>query len=175
RVDDESVEALSATVQDELFEAVTRALPEVDAVIVEDYNKGLLTPEFTQRVISAAREAEKPVFVDPARISDYGKYRGASVLKPNRYEASLASGIDISDEASLAAAADRLLEITEADAMVISLDREGMYLGRRDESRRIPHRCPRSVYDVTGAGDETLAVLAVAFARGCAWEEAVEL
>jgi D-beta-D-heptose 7-phosphate kinase/D-beta-D-heptose 1-phosphate adenosyltransferase len=69
-----------------------------------------------------------------------------------------------------------LLEIADAQAVIISLDREGAYCRRRGQAgRRIPHQCPREVYDVTGAGDETLAALAVAMAEGMDYEQAEEL
>lgn len=176
RVDDEMVDHLPASVQQELLARIESRLPQCDVVILEDYNKGLFTPQFTPRIIELARKAGKSVMVDPARIDDFGRYRGATLLKPNRYEAALASGVDITDEATLDQAARRLMEITDSQAIVISLDREGMYLHLRDGGgKKVPHRCPRSVYDVTGAGDETLAVLAVAVAEGCNYEEAVDL
>ena len=127
-------------------------------------------------MIDIAGRAGKRVVVDPACIEDYSRYRGATVLKPNRYEAALASGVEIHDTASLQAAAAALLEKTAAQAVNISLDREGAFCCRRgQDGRRIPHQRPREVYDVTGAGDQAVAALAVALAEGLDYEQAEEL
>jgi D-beta-D-heptose 7-phosphate kinase/D-beta-D-heptose 1-phosphate adenosyltransferase len=177
RVDEESVEPLPEHMQNTMRSAVRAELGGANIVALEDYNKGVLTDELTPMLIADARKAGKCVIADPACIPDYRRYRGATLLKPNRYEASLASGMKIAGDADLAEASRRLLDIAEADAILITLDREGAYLYRRDAKTgvRIPHRRPRSVYDVSGAGDVTLAVLAVAVAEGCSYEQAAEL
>ena len=176
RVDEEHLHDLPADAQDELVRAVTEAAKSADVVVLEDYNKGVCRPPLAGRLIAAARAAGKPVVVDPALLGDFTRYTGATLLKPNRFEAARASGIDIRDDATLQQAADRLLEQAAAEAVVISLDREGAFLCRRGgPGKRIPHQRPRDVYDVTGAGDETVAVLAVAIAGGCSIEQAEEL
>jgi len=176
RVDTESVEPLDPQPQVTLRGGARAAFAEADIVVLEDYDKGLLTDALTPELIADARRAGRPVLVDPACIADYRRYRGATVLKPNRYEAALASGIAITDDASLAAAAQRLLELAEADAIIVTLDQEGMYVRQRDGTGgRVPHQRPRAVYEVSGAGDETLAVLAVALADGCDCATAAEL
>jgi len=176
RVDEEHLHDLPADAQDQLASAVAEAAKTADVVVLEDYNKGVCRPPLARRLIEAARAAGKPVVVDPALLNDFSRYRGATLLKPNRFEAARASGIDIHDDATLHQAAERLLDQTDADAVVISLDREGAFLCRRGQpGQRIPHQRPRDVYDVTGAGDETVAVLAVALAGGCSVEQAEEL
>ncbi len=176
RVDEENAQPISADAEVSLLAAVLERLAAADIVVLEDYNKGVLSGGLAARIISLAQQAGKRVVVDPACIADYGRYRGATVLKPNRYEAALASGLEIRDNETLAAAAEKLLEAADAQAVIISLDREGAYCRRRgQEGRRIPHQCPREVYDVTGAGDETLAALAVALAEGLDYEQAEEL
>ena len=113
--------------------------------------------------------------VDPFRLADYRRYRGATVLTPNRWEAARASGVDIVDDASLHRAAEQIALVARADAVVITLDREGVYLyDRAKGGRRVPTR-PRSVYDGTGAGDATLAALAVALADGWGLSDAADL
>lgn len=176
RVDHENSHVLDAATQTQLRLAFGNLLAGSDIVVLEDYNKGVLSDANTPHLIADATAAGKKVMVDPALVSDYSRYRGCTVIKPNRYEAALASGIKITDDASLEAAARRIINITACQAVVISLDKEGMYLCIADgKAARIPHRRPRNVYDVTGAGDETLAVLAVALAQGCDYQQAVEL
>ena len=87
----------------------------------------------------------------------------------------MASGIRIVDDASLEAAGRAILETTQAGLLVVTLDKEGAYLLQPDRpGRRFPHRHPRSVYDVSGAGDVVLAALAVALANGCSPEVAID-
>jgi D-beta-D-heptose 7-phosphate kinase/D-beta-D-heptose 1-phosphate adenosyltransferase len=176
RVDEENAEPVAAEAESSLLVRVRERMAAADIVVLEDYNKGVLSGGLAARIISLARQAGKRVVVDPACIADYTRYRGATVLKPNRYEAALAGGIEIRDNETLAAAAEKLLQAADAQAVIISLDREGAYCRRRgQEGRRIPHQYPREVYDVTGAGDETLAALAVALAEGLDYEQAEEL
>ena len=163
RVDDENTSPLSEQTFGTLRTAFRGLLAASDIVVIEDYNKGVITDASGPALIADARAAGKAVIVDPACIGNYARYRGATVLKPNRYEASLAAGINIVDDASLEQAARKLVEAHDIAAILITLDREGAYLYRRGAGgMRIPHRAPRAVYEVTGAGDETLAVMAVA-------------
>lgn len=177
RVDDEVAEAFAPDVQERIRQAVRRQLAEAQVLLVEDYDKGVLTDVTAPRIIADARQAGKRVLVDPGTlVTDYRRYRGATLLTPNRYEAAGGSGVAITDDASLAGAAQRLLEVTQAEAIVITLDREGAYLHLRGGSgQRIRHDRPRTVYEVTGAGDEVLAALAVALAEGCEYADAVTL
>ncbi len=176
RVDEEATKPLAEDVRAMLAAAVRTELDKADIVVLEDYDKGIFDRQFTSQIIADAEQAGAPVVVDPACIAEYSKYRGATLIKPNRYEAALASGIEITDDESLERAARQIQIVTDARAVVISLDRQGMYLFTHDgQGRRIAHPRPRSVYDVTGAGDETLAVLAVALTQGCSNEQAVEL
>jgi len=175
RVDDESPDLVGEQARLTLRSSIRSNLKDCHALAMQDLNKGVFSDTMASQVIGDAREASVPVVVDPARVSDYSRYRGATVLTPNRYEAEMASGIKIVDNASLQRAAQKILLVTEADAVVVTLDKEGAYLLRRDgDGRRIPTR-PRPVYDVTGAGDEVLAVIAVSMAEGCLYEQAVAL
>ena len=176
RVDEEDAEAPAKKVHNTIQAAVQGALADCDIVALEDYNKGLFTADNTPKLIDSARRAGKGVLVDPALIDDYGRYRGATVLTPNRFEAELASGVSITDEDTLRLAAERIIDVAAAEAVMITLDRQGMFLLRRDGShQRVPHARPRSVYDITGAGDEVLAVLAVTVGDGFDLPEAAAL
>ena len=166
RVDEECVDPLAEKTQAALLKALSKQLRSADVVALEDYDKGVLTDTNTPELIAAARKAGRCVLVDPARIADYTRYRGATLLTPNRYEAELASGVSIVDEASLEVAGRAILETTGAEMLVITLDKEGAYFMQASgASQTISHYHPRSVYDVSGAGDLMLAALAVAL--GC--------
>ena len=164
RVDTEDARAVCDEVHDKLAKAIEDQLSDCSVLALEDYDKGVLG-ERTPELIALAAKAGVPVVVDPARIKDYSRYKGATLLTPNRYEAQLASGIQITDDKTLLAAAQRIIEVTNAAAIMITVDKEGIFLlTRGGEPRRIPTR-PRSVYDVTGAGDAVLAALSVAVAE----------
>ncbi len=175
RLDEEADDPLDESVLATIRGSLRSVLPRCQAVALEDYDKGVLTDASAPQLIADVRSAGLPVVVDPARIADYRRYRGASLLTPNRSEAALASGISITDEDSLRRCAERLMLSAEAEAVVITLDKEGAYLARRGEGgQRIATR-QRTVYDVAGAGDAVLAMLAVAAAEGCDWANAVAL
>ncbi len=174
RIDDESTEPLA----DELNEAILRAYKEklnkADVVCLQDYNKGLLSSAICKQMIQIANEAKKRVLVDPCLASDYSKYRGTTVITPNRQETSAAVGFEIKTEEDAARASEILLGDFQLEAVVITLDKEGAYVKTNEVSELIPSR-PRSVYDVTGAGDMVLATLAIALAADCDYKTAVQL
>jgi D-beta-D-heptose 7-phosphate kinase/D-beta-D-heptose 1-phosphate adenosyltransferase len=175
RVDTEASLPVSNSVAMTLRAAARGELKNCRVLAIEDYNKGALSDAATPQIIDDARKAGLVVIADPARISDFRRYRGTTVITPNRYEAELASGIPITDDESLQRAARAIMLAADAQIVVVKLDKEGAYLLTKDgQGARIPTR-PRWVYDVTGAGDEVLAMLAVALAKGCPPEQAAAL
>ena len=125
-------------------------------------------------MIQQAKKAGKKVLVDPSPSSDYSKYAGATLITPNRQEASLAVGFEIETPQAAAAAAQQLEKKLGLEAVVITLDRDGAYLKTKDIDEIVPTR-PRQVYDVTGAGDVVLATLAITLAADCDYLTAVQL
>jgi D-beta-D-heptose 7-phosphate kinase/D-beta-D-heptose 1-phosphate adenosyltransferase len=174
RIDRESIDPIPDNLCREILDAYRNRLADADIVCLQDYDKGLLTPAVCSEMIQLAVKADKKILVDPSRNSDYSKYAGATAITPNRKEASGAVGFEIKDVESAAKAAETLSEKLKIDAVVITLDKEGAYLKTHDTSRIMSTR-PRSVYDVTGAGDMVLATLAVALAANCDYETAVAL
>jgi len=174
RMDQESAEPLNDEWNEKILTAFNEQLSYVDIVCLQDYNKGLLTDSLCGQMIQSASRAGRKVLVDPSLRSDYSKYAGATVITPNRTESSAAVGFEVTDTDTAGAAAEELLQKLKLEAVVITLDKEGAYLKTRDDARIIPTR-PRSVYDVTGAGDMVLAMLAAVLATGCDYEIAVQL
>ena len=171
RVDHEEAQPVPENVWATVRSAVSAEARKGPVLAIEDYNKGVLTDDSCPPIIADARQKGCQVIVDPALIDNYRRYRGATLLTPNRYECELAAGIRIVDEPSLVAAAQRVLEIADAKAILVTLDKEGCFLQLAGETgRRIPAPKPRAVYDVTGAGDMVLATLIVARAEGCDWD-----
>jgi D-beta-D-heptose 7-phosphate kinase / D-beta-D-heptose 1-phosphate adenosyltransferase len=181
RLDYESREPISTAVEERLlsaFEASLTALGGKCFVCIEDYGKGVCTARVCQGVIAMARRAGAEVLVDPAAIADYSKYKGATVITPNRAEAALAAGMKVAPDATPLEHADlarRLVESIELDAVVVTLDRHGALLLERGGEPVEAPTVARQVYDVSGAGDMVLAALAGARAHGLGWVDAVKL
>jgi len=174
RIDREVTEPLPVEMGEEILRQYRRMLPCTDVVCLQDYNKGLLTDPVCQQMIRLASEAGKKVLVDPTPDPDYVKYNGATVLTPNRREASNAVGFEIKTPDDAARAAEHLLKNLMLEAVVITLDRDGAYLATHETSELVPIK-PRTVYDVTGAGDVVLATLAVSLAADSDYLTAVHL
>ena len=176
RLDYEDVAPMPKAVAAQICQRVVAELSSADLLCVEDYNKGVLSPDFVcTPVIGEARSRGVPVLIDPANLPDYSRYAGATALKLNRIEASRATGLPLNNPEQYDAAATLLLDRLRLEAVVITLDKSGAYLGGRDGERRWLKTRPRQVYDVTGAGDMVLAMLAMARAAGASWAEAVAL
>src|SRR5262249_48959470 len=129
RVDEEVRRPLRARTLDGLLSRFGKRSGEFDAVLVSDYQKGLLSEGLLDCLRRMAPRA--PLLVDPALQEDYSLYRGSFLLCPNRYEASLASKIDCSDLSGCARAAERLVEELGLGAVALTMDRDGIYLHER--------------------------------------------
>jgi rfaE bifunctional protein kinase chain/domain len=145
------------------LDAVREAIDACDVMVLSDYGKGGLAQ--VDRMLAIAREAGKPVVVDP-KGEDFDRYRGASILTPNRAELRAVVG-SWQGEEDLAAKAHALRERLELDALLVTRSEEGMSLFSRDGSSRHVAARAREVYDVSGAGDTVVATLATALAVGC--------
>ncbi len=174
RIDEEYTEPLSDAEYAQLLTAFEQHLADCDVVCLQDYNKGMLRPDICQTLIQSARKANKPILIDPPLGRDYSKFSGATLITPNRKETSEAVGfaVETIDDAERASAV--LRERLSLSAVVITLDKEGAYLQTAEGGRHLP-TIPRMVYDVTGAGDMMLAMLAVATAAGAGLDTALQL
>ena len=174
RIDRESTCAISAEEQSDLFEYIQAQLSHVQVVLLSDYLKGVLAPELLQRIISACRQRQIPVIVDP-KGPDFSRYRGATLLTPNRREAEAATGIVINDPVSLLPSVSSLLRELELDALVLTRSEEGMSLFAADGSiNHLPTEA-REVFDVSGAGDTVVAMIGAALAAGVSLDDAARL
>jgi D-glycero-beta-D-manno-heptose-7-phosphate kinase len=173
RTDDEQRGAFAYRIEDLLLSRITQHLPAADAVVLSDYDKGVLSARVSHEVIAAAAQAGKPVVVDP-KGREYAKYRGATVLTPNTLDAGTAAAVTIEGEEDLLTAVERLGEVLEGSALLITQGADGMTLFAGGEPFHVPTRA-REVYDVTGAGDTVVAMLAIALGCGIDLREAVEL
>ena len=174
RVDRESKVYLDAEEQKKLMDLVREQVPRVDAVILQDYNKGVLTPEIIEFTISLANKNGKLITVDPKFIN-FMNFRDVTLFKPNIKETEEALAIKISDENDLLEAGKRLLKELRAKSVLITRGGEGMSLF--EESGMVMHvpTKARKIADVSGAGDTVISTLTAALMGGADYREAATM
>ncbi len=171
RYDQENSTEITETSQKTLLSNFRKRITDYDCVLLSDYGKGVLTDELTQQLIKIAKQHSVKILVDPKGL-DYSKYKGAYLLTPNKKEASEATGINITDDASLACTIKQLKEEYELDVSLITLSEQGVAI-YDGELRNHPTQT-REVFDVTGAGDTVLASLGFALSCELDIDEAVK-
>jgi D-beta-D-heptose 7-phosphate kinase/D-beta-D-heptose 1-phosphate adenosyltransferase len=163
RVDEEEDTDLTGGEVERVLAGARMAIADADALVFEDYNKGVLVPRVIQDAIAQARERGIPIVVDP-KYKNFFAYRGATIFKPNRreLEAALGASVDLDHPAALPETLRRL----GADHLALTLSEQGMALISGDGSvMRVP-TVAREVYDPVGAGDTVTAYLAAVLAAG---------
>ena len=172
RIDHEKPEPLGGEAEALFLRNALPLVAECDAIILEDYAKGVLTEKVLATVIAEARRQKKFITVDPTTVQRRpADYRGVSLFKPNRDEAARLSGIDIRDEASLAAAGELLLRKVAAETVIITRGAAGMTLFTPNETPVTIPTFARDVYDVSGAGDTVISMLTLALVCGASLVE----
>jgi rfaE bifunctional protein kinase chain/domain len=165
RADRESRADVAGPVLAELQAVMARGLPGCAGLVVSDYGKGVVHPGTLGPALAAARAAGFPVSVDP-KESHIDAYRGVSILTPNQHEAGWVQGRRVSDEASLMEVGWGLQKRLDAAAVLVTLGAGGMSLFERGGRYTHLPTVAREVYDVTGAGDTVVSVVALALAAG---------
>ena len=174
RVDCEDAGDLVPETAAQVQERARGLLEGAGALVLSDYGKGVLTAEVLEGLIAAARTLGVPVLVDP-KGSDYRKYRGATLITPNRKEAEQALGRKLADLRQVSAGAQDLIELAELDLAIITLGSEGIFYRTRTGVEGHEPTQARAVFDVTGAGDTVVAHLALYIAAGYELGAAVAL
>jgi D-beta-D-heptose 7-phosphate kinase/D-beta-D-heptose 1-phosphate adenosyltransferase len=174
RVDQEVDEQLNDEQSRRVVQVISKLVTLADSIVISDYAKGFLTNFVLSEILMAARDAGKNVLVDP-KGKDYTKYRGASLLTPNRREAADACGLDEDGQSVVDIAGERLMSDHDFRAVLITQGEEGMTLFRRDGQPVHLDAMARSVFDVTGAGDTVIATLAASVGAGTDLETAARL
>jgi rfaE bifunctional protein kinase chain/domain len=153
---------------------VSRHIDEFDVVVISDYGKGVVDASLLSLLAELRQHYKFWYLIDPKR-RNFPYYRGAHLVKPNLEEAGLATGLDISGEEGLQQAGARLVDLWQAEAVLISRGEEGMSLFKKGAFPQHFPATAREVFDVTGAGDTVLATCALALGAGATLEEATVL
>ena len=170
RYDRESSDDINEESQNTIIDTFNMVIDDYEVILLSDYGKGVLTEHLTQSLIYNAKKHNKKVLVDP-KGTDYQKYKGAYLLTPNKKEASIATKINILDDASLTDAILELKSMCNLEISLITLSEHGIAI--YDDELRTHPTIAKEVFDVTGAGDTVLASLGFAIACGYNIDEAV--
>jgi D-beta-D-heptose 7-phosphate kinase/D-beta-D-heptose 1-phosphate adenosyltransferase len=174
RADREICADIPETIEDGLLDCLRRELQGGQALVVSDYQKGVVTERLLRRVLALARRLGVRVLVDP-KLRHFKHYKRVSVVTPNQSEAEQATGISCRDSAGLLAAGQRILEVLGCEAALITRGEHGMSLFERQRRPLHIATAAREVFDVTGAGDSVIATMALALAAGARPSEAAVL
>ena len=172
RIDYEKTEDIEEKKQEAIINKIEGKIQQVDIVLISDMNKGLLSRRILDAVIKSGKDHNVPVIVDPGLTKDYGIYRGATAITPNRFETKLSTGIKITDVNSMKSAGKKLLEENLFEHIIITADKDGMFLYSRDGKCKLISTVPKDVYDVSGAGDMVLSVFGFVVGSKNSFEDA---
>ena len=178
RIDQESKQEISAILREHLSRSILSRLDEYDAIIISDYDKGLVSAELIHSVVKKAASCDIPTIVDPKR-NNFWNYKGVTALTPNDKEACVATEEMINDVSHLILAGEKILDDLSLSALLITRDAKGMSLFQRDSDGvlQVKHLPSTSshVVDVTGAGDTVTAVFALTLAVHSNYNTAAQL
>jgi rfaE bifunctional protein kinase chain/domain len=174
RLDFEKPESISPRTAETVARDFARWVGRLNALIISDYRKGTVTTELCAQVTALARQRRVPVFVDP-KPEHPEICRHATLVTPNLHEAELMAGVPLRDRRQMEVGGRRLLSVLDCSALLITRGAEGMTLIEAAGDIHEIASVPRPVYDVTGAGDTVIAVLALAYAADATLQEAAVL
>lgn len=174
RIDQETSAPITAAEANSVLSQISAMIGKIDGVIISDYAKGFLTDYLLQSLIDTLRSADKLLIVDP-KGRDFSRYKGASVITPNKREAADASSQEIDSPDVVVRSGESLMKNLELDALLITEGENGMTLFQSSGETSHFESLARNVYDVTGAGDTVIATFTAAAATGANFVEAAKL
>ena len=174
RLDWEDKTPITSDIEDKILDQIKNKINEIDAFILSDYDKGVLTKRLSQEIIKLANENNKIITVDP-KPKNHMNYLGATSITPNRKEALECLGLSkFKDENNLIEEITQLREKLKLQNVLLTRSEEGMTLFEENEVETIS-TVAKEVYDVTGAGDTVISVFTLAKASGATWFEAAKV
>jgi rfaE bifunctional protein kinase chain/domain len=173
RADREQRSPINGQTENRILESLRQAMQDADALIISDYDKGVVTPRILSEILPSAY-ARVPVLIDP-KIRNFSHYRPASLITPNHHEALRMTNLEVDSDAGLHQAARLIRQNLSCDAVLITRGDRGIMLLEGDNDPVFVDTAAREVYDVTGAGDTVIATLAAALSAGATMLEAANL
>lgn len=171
RIDKENNEYINSEFETKIIEFLNKQIKRLDAIILQDYNKGILSPGLIEEIIKLANENRKIISVDP-KFLNFRKYQNVTILKPNSKETEDILGFLINSDKSISEAGEKLLKMSNSKYVLLTLGEKGIALFEKDKNEiRIPTKA-RKVADVSGAGDTVISTLTLALSADATIEEA---
>lgn len=170
RIDKESKEIINLSIQKKIINHLKSIIKSIDGIILQDYNKGVLSDLLIKQIIELANKHKKLVTVDP-KFNNFFSYKNVTVFKPNRKEAEDILGIKIKTDKDISYAGNTLLKKVNAKNILLTLGGDGIAVFEKGKpEKRMPTKA-RKVADVSGAGDTVISTLTMALAAGAnIWE-----
>ncbi|HQI42018.1 MAG TPA: D-glycero-beta-D-manno-heptose-7-phosphate kinase [Ignavibacteriaceae bacterium] len=165
RIDKENKEVLNKNIQNKIFEYVSSIIKNLDGIILQDYNKGVLSSSLIKQLIKLANKNGVIITVDP-KFNNFFEYKNVTVFKPNRKEAEDVLGVRIKTDKDISFAGNELLKKLNAKNVLLTLGEGGIAVFEKNKPEmRMPTKA-RKVADVSGAGDTVISTLTIALAAG---------
>jgi len=165
RIDKESKEYLNSKMEEKIFDYVKKNINDLDGIILQDYNKGVLTELLITKIVNEANKLNKLITVDP-KFENFWSYKSVTVFKPNRKEVEEKLGLKIISSKDVSFAGTKLLEKLDAQYVLLTLGEEGIAVFEKGkEEKRMPTKA-RKIADVSGAGDTVISTLTLSLAAG---------
>jgi len=165
RIDKESKQYINREIQNKIFKLIEEHITELDGIILQDYNKGILTPSIIEKTIKLANKNHVLITVDP-KFNNFFSYKNVTVFKPNRKEAGDILGMKIKTDSEISSVGKKLLEKLNSKYVLLTLGEGGIAIFERGKKeQRLPTKA-RKVADVSGAGDTVISTLTMALSAG---------
>lgn len=174
RIDKEKIDALSDALISRIINYAKESIDKIDAIIIEDYGKGVITPKLLKHIVPLAKARKKIISVDP-KEERLKYYQGITLITPNHHEASKAVGFEIKDNATLKKAGGEILKKFKCKIALITLGENGMAVFQKDNFMKHIPTVAQEVFDVSGAGDTVIACYTLSLAAGANPVEAAHI
>ena len=175
RVDKEKITSINKKIEKKVYEFSKKQILKTNAVVISDYNKGLITENILKKIISFAKIHKKPIIVDP-KSSNFSKYRGATIITPNIKELEAVLKKKIINEKQIIDFSRKLISKFNFNYLLVTMGKSGMILISRKQKRIVKLKAEsEEVFDVSGAGDTVVSYIAAGLASSLKIEEVVEI
>ncbi|WDP89041.1 MAG: D-glycero-beta-D-manno-heptose-7-phosphate kinase [Desulfobacter sp.] len=171
RIDKEIKRRINSVTLEKLVSIIESRIREVDLIIISDYDKGLVTRELVAATTALAREHKVLTLADPKSL-DFSKYKGVTLLTPNKKEAGLAANMVLTTREELETAAEKIMAQADLEKLIITCGKDGMVLFEKDKPSITIASKARQVFDVSGAGDTVISLLGLGLAAGFGFQDA---
>jgi len=171
RIDREKIEGISGAILDKIISYIKGVIDEMDAIVIEDYGKGVISARLLKEILTIAKKKKKIITVDP-KEEHFSYYKGVTAITPNHHEAAKAVGMKVKDSESVLKIGKELLKKLNCEGVLVTLGENGMRLFQKKGAVTHIPTVAQEVFDVSGAGDTVISVFTLALAMGVNMKDA---